>query len=65
MLKHPKNTGGFQSIDSLLLAVTQATAMEINGRNIVRGCLKLPNSSVPFNDGTNACMVLAIDVIDT
>ena len=64
MLKHSKNTEGFQSINSLLLAVSQATAMEINDRNIVRGCLKLPNSSVPFNHGTNACMVLAIDVID-
>ena len=28
--------------------------MEINDRNIVQGCLKLPNSSVPLNDGTNA-----------
>ena len=65
MLKHSKNTEGFQSIDYLLLPVSQATAMEINDRNIVPGCLKLSNSSVPFYDGTNACMVLAIDVIDT
>ena len=49
----------------MMVTVSQATALEINDRNIVRGCLKLPNSSVPFNDGTNACMVLAIDVIDT
>ena len=64
MLKHSKNTAGFQSIDSLLLAVSEATAREINDRNIVWGCLKLPNPSVPINDGTNAYMVLAIDVID-
>ena len=38
--------------------------MEINDRNIVQECLKLPNSSVPLNDGTNACMFLAICVID-
>ena len=37
--------------------------MEINDRNIVQGCLKLPNSSVPLNDGTNACAFLAIVVI--
>ena len=53
-----------ESIDYLPLTVSQATAMEINDRNIVQGCLKLPNSSVPLNDGTNACAFLAISVID-
>ena len=38
--------------------------MKINDRNIVRGCLMLPHSSVPLNDGTNACMFLAIGVVD-
>ena len=52
------------SIDYLPLTVSQATAMEINDRNIVQGCLKLPNSSVPLNDGTNACAFLAIGAID-
>ena len=52
------------SIDHLLLIVSQATAMEINDRSIVQGCLKLPNSSVRFNDSTNACTFLAIGVID-
>ena len=38
--------------------------MKINDRNIVQRCLKLPNSSVPLNDGTDACVFLAIGVID-
>ena len=38
--------------------------MEINNRNIVPGCLKLPNSNVPLNDGTNGWAFLAIGVID-
>ena len=38
--------------------------MENNDRNIVQGCLKLPNSSVPLNDGTNTCAFLAIGVTD-
>ena len=53
-----------ESIDYLPLTVSQATAMEINDRNIVQGCLKLPNSNVPLNDGTNGCAFLAIGVID-
>ena len=53
-----------ESIDYLPLTVSQARTMEINDRNIVQGCLKLPNSSVPLNDGTNACAFLAIGVID-
>ena len=53
-----------ESIDYLPLTVSQATAMEINNRNIVHECLKLPNSVVPLNDGTNACAFLAIGVID-
>ena len=32
--------------------------VKINDRNIVQLCLKLPNSSVPLNDGTNACVFL-------
>ena len=38
--------------------------MENNDRNIVQRCLKLPNSSVPLNDGSNACAFPAIGVID-
>ena len=38
--------------------------MEINDRNIVQGCMKLPNSNIPLNDGTNACVFLAIGVTD-
>ena len=53
-----------ESIDYLPLTVSQSTAMEINDRNIVQGCLKLPNSNVPLNDGTNGCAFLAIGVID-
>ena len=53
-----------ESIDYLPLTVSQATAMEINDINIVQGCLKLPNSNVSLNDGTNGCALLAIDVID-
>ena len=53
-----------ESIDYLPLTVSQATAMEINDRNIVQGCLKLPNSNVPLNDGTNGCVFLTIGAID-
>ena len=53
-----------ESIDYLPLTVSQATAMEINDRNIVQGCLKLPNSNVQLNDGTNSCVFLAIGVTD-
>ena len=53
-----------ESIDYLPLTVSQSTAMEINNRNIVQGCLKLPNSNVPLNDGTDACTFLVIGVID-
>ena len=53
-----------ESIDDLPLTVSQATAIEINDRNIVQGCLKLSNSNVPLNDGTNGCAFLAIGVID-
>ena len=38
--------------------------MEITDRNIVQRCLKLPNSNVSLNDGTNGCAFLAIGVID-
>ena len=38
--------------------------MKINDRNIVQGCFKSPNSSILLNDGTNACVFLAIGVID-
>ena len=65
MLKHPKILKNFnESIDYLLLTQSQTTAMKINDRNIVRGCFKSPNSSVPLNDGTNDCVFLAIGVID-
>ena len=53
-----------ESSDYLPLTVSQATAMEINDRNIVQGCLKLPNSNVPLNDSTNGCAFLAIGVRD-
>ena len=52
-----------ESIYYLPLTVSQATAMEITDRNIVQGCLKLPNSDVPLHDGTNGCAFLAIGVI--
>ena len=38
--------------------------MEINDRDSVQGCLKLPNSNVPLNDATNGCTCLSIGVID-
>ena len=44
------------------LTVSQATAMEINDINMAQGCLKLTNSNVPLNDGTNARTFLAIGV---
>ena len=37
--------------------------MKINDRNVWE-CLKSSNSSVPLNDGSNACVFLAIAVID-
>ena len=37
---------------------------EINDRNVVQGCLKLPNSSVTLNDGNNACAFYVIGLID-
>lgn len=42
-----------ESIDHLVLIVAQAAAMEISDRNSVQGHSKLPNTSVPLNDGTN------------
>ena len=54
----------YESIDYLPLTVSEATAMDITDRDIVQGCLKLPNSNVPLNDGTNGCAFLAIGVID-
>ena len=64
-MEHPKILKvSNESIDYLPLTVSQATAMEINDRNTVQGCLKLPNSNVPLNDGTNGCAFLAIGVID-
>ena len=53
-----------ETIDYLLLKESQAKAMKINDRNIVQRCLKLPNSSFPLNDGTNAGVFLAIGEID-
>ena len=54
----------YESNDYLPLTVSEAKAMEITDRNIVQGCLKLANSNVPLNDGTNGCAFLAIGVID-
>ena len=48
----------------LPLTVSQSIAMEVNDRNIVQGCMKLPKSNAPLNDGTNACVFLAIGVTD-
>ena len=38
--------------------------MKINDRDIVQVCFKSPNSCILLNDGTNACVFLAIGVID-
>ena len=53
-----------ESIDRLPLTVSQTTAMEFDDRNIVQGYLKLLNSSVLLNHGTNACAFLAIGILD-
>ena len=53
-----------ESIDYLLLTESQAKTMKINDRDIVQVCFKSPNSSILLNDGTNACVFLAIGVID-
>ena len=63
-LKKLLQEGNSANIHFLPLNVSQATALEKNDFRLITD-EKLDETSVPHNDGTNACAFLSLGVIDT